>query len=69
MTTTRSHQIATMHPTYGRLGTQCRLTLAEAQRIARLNNASAVRHGRVERYVVEATRTERRMDAMEVCAA
>ena len=68
MTTTRSHQIATLHPTYGRLGTQCRLTLAEAQRIARLNNAVNEQAGRVERYVVEATRTERRMDAMEVVA-
>jgi hypothetical protein len=68
MTTTRSHQIATLHPTYGRLGTQCRLTLAEAQRIARANNAVNARHGRVERYVVEAVRVDRRMDAMEVVA-
>lgn len=68
MTTTRSYQITCMHPVYGRLSTQCRLTLPDAQRIARLNNASNVRNGHPERYVVEATRTEKRMDAMVVCA-
>lgn len=66
MTSTRSYQVTTFHPTYGPIGTQCRLTLPQAQQVARLNNASAVRNQRPERYVVESTRTERRMDAMTV---
>jgi hypothetical protein len=68
MTTTRTYQLATIHPDYGVIGHQTRLTLPEAQSLARSNNASNLRNGRVERYIVEHTRTARRMDAMVVAA-
>lgn len=66
MTTTRSYQVVTVHPVHGRLGTQCRLQFAQAQQIARQNNAANERAGFPERYIVEAVRTETRMEAMPV---
>jgi len=62
---TRAYQVTTYTADGMRLGSHPRLTYAQARWEAKLNNG-AERHGWV--YVVEATRTEQRMNAMVVAS-